>query len=202
MATSQSLGIGDMKDPAVREQMADKYPDRGAPISNTVTRGQCVDSLHGLKDILLDLEGGMSTGTGGLRPEYLTCLAETWGEEDMSKFEEFGMRYLTGQLPRWWYRVWLTVATVPLFKTIHHTTVRPIGIRPCLSRAIHKVVTRASGGAFTSYFEPQQIVLSQAGAAKLVMGVRMQAEANPTLLLLKVTSRMPSTLCPGPRSWR
>ena len=86
----------------------------------------------------------MSSGTGGLRPEYLTCLAEIWSDEDMAKLEEFGMRYLNGQLPTWFYRVWLTVTTVPLHKTIARTAVRPIGIRPSLSRAIHKVVTRAT----------------------------------------------------------
>ena len=90
--------------------MAAKYPDRGAPLPASVTRGQCVDSLHGLRDVLLGLEGGQSAGTGGLRPEYLTCLAEVWGEEDMTKLEDFGMRYLAGKLPPWWYRVWLTVA--------------------------------------------------------------------------------------------
>jgi hypothetical protein len=183
--TINSFGIGDMGDPEVRDQMEAKYPDRGAPLPPSVTRGQCIDSLHCLKDVLLGLEGGISAGTGGLRPEYLTCLAETWGKEDMAKLEEFGMRYLTGQLPTWWYRVWLTVATVPLYKTIARTAVRPIGIRPCLSRAIHKVVTKATRPAFTTYFEPQQVVLSQAGAAKLVMGIRMLAEANPQFVVVK-----------------
>ena len=99
-------------------------------------------------------------------------MAEIWSDEDMAKLEEFGMRYLNGQFPTWFYRVWLTVTTVPLHKTIARTAVRPIGIRPSLSRAIHKVVTRSTRPAFTKYFEPQQVVLSQAGAAKLVMGVR------------------------------
>ena len=183
--TINSFGIGDMEDPIVKQQMTDKYPDRGDPMPPTVTKGQCVDSLHGLKDVLLGLEGGMSSGTGGLRPEYLTCLSEIWGEDDMGKLEEFGMRYLNGQLPTWWYKVWLTTATVPLYKTIAMTAVRPIGIRPSLSRAIHKVVTRSTKATFTTYFEPQQVVLSQAGAAKLVMGVRMLAEANPTFVVVK-----------------
>ena len=180
-----SYGIGDMGDHEVREQMAAKYPDRGAPLPPSVTRGQCIDSLRGLKDVLLGLEAGKSAGTGGLKPEYLTCLAEVWGEEDMSKLEEFGMRYLAGQLPPWWYRIWMTVATVPLYKTTAKTTVRPIGIRPCLSRAIHKVVTKSAKPTLTKYFEPQQVVLSQAGAAKLVLGVRMLAEANLHFAVVK-----------------
>ena len=36
-----------------------------------------------------------------------------------------------------------------------------------------------------SFFEPQQIVFSQAGAAKLVHSVRMLMEANPTFVLVK-----------------
>ena len=103
----------------------------------------------------------------------------------MSKLEEFGMRYLAGQLPPWWYRIWMTVATVPLYKTTAKITVQPIGIRPCLSRAIHKVVTRSAKPTLTKYFEPQQVVLSQAGAAKLVLGVRMLAEANCHFAVVK-----------------
>ena len=183
--TINSFGIGDMEDPRIRQQMEDKYPPGRAPLPPTVTRGQCVDSLEGLKDVLLGLEGGQSAGSGGLRPEYLTCLSEIWGEEEMGRLQDFGMRYLNGQLPTWWYKVWLTTATVPLYKTIVMTTIRPIGIRPCLSRAIHKVVTRATRETFTAYFEPQQVVLSQAGAAKLVMGIRMLSEANPTFVVIK-----------------
>ena len=139
--TINSYGIGDMEDQAVKNQMAAKYPERGIPLPASVPRGQCVDSLYGIKDVLIGLEGGMSPGTGGLRPEYLTCLAEVWSQEDMAKLEEFGMRYLNGQLPTWWYRVWLTVTTVPLHKTIAKNLLPPQSSRhlwSCSSRTSTK----------------------------------------------------------------
>ena len=147
------MGIKDMKDPGVRQQMEQKYPDRGHPLPETVSRGQCVDNLHGLREVLLGLEGGVSPGTGGLRPEYLTCAAEVWGEELMAYCEQFGMRYLNGMLPAWWYKVWKTLTTVALDKG----NVRPVGIEPCLARSLHKAVTRKNKNVLTSFFEPQQL---------------------------------------------
>ena len=129
-----SNGMADMEDPAVRTQMESKYPDRVHPLPNSVTRGQCVDNLKGLKELLLILEGGVSPGTGGMRPEFLTRLAEIWNEEQMRKLEDFGMRYLNGALPMWWYKMWITVTTVPLYKTPARNKVRPIGVLPCLER--------------------------------------------------------------------
>ena len=137
-----SNGIGDMEDPAVKAQMRAKYPDRVHPLPQSVTKGQCVDNLKGLRELLLTLEGGVSPGTGGMRPEFLTCLAEIWNQEDMSKLEDFGMRYLNGALPLWWYKMWITVTTVPLFKTSARNTVRPLGVLPCLERQLLKCVTR------------------------------------------------------------
>jgi hypothetical protein len=60
--TITSNGIGDMDDPVVREQMESKYPDRVHTLPESVTKGQCVDNLRGLKDLLLTLEGGVSAG--------------------------------------------------------------------------------------------------------------------------------------------
>ena len=101
-----------------------------------------MDNLRGLREVLLGLQGGVSAGTGGLKPEYLTCLAEVWGDEQMGMLEQFGLRYLTGQLPLWWYKVWLSLTTVTLFKTSDHDTVCPVGIEPCLARTFHKVVNK------------------------------------------------------------
>ena len=55
-----------------------KYPARGHPLSPKVFKGPCVDSMSGLREVLLGLEGGTAPGTGGmkLKPEYLKCEAE------------------------------------------------------------------------------------------------------------------------------
>ena len=102
------------------------------------------------------------------------------------KFEKYSNGTITtGDLPMWWYKVWSTVATVPLYKTITQNTVRPVGIMPCLERQFRKMVTRSSKAALVSYFEPQQIVFSEAGAAKLVHSMRMLVEGNPDFVLVK-----------------
>jgi hypothetical protein len=84
-----SHGIGSMEDPHILHQMEQKYPERGIPLPASVSRGQCVDNLRGLREVLLGLQGGVSAGTGGLKPEYLTCLAEVWGDEQMGMLEQF-----------------------------------------------------------------------------------------------------------------
>ena len=180
-----SYGIGNMEDPSVLQQMQSKYPDRGHPLPVAVTRGQCIDNLRGLRGVLLDLQAGVSPGTGGMRPEFLTCLAEVWNEEQMELLEQFGMRYLTGQLPAWWYKVWLSLTTVPLYKTPEQQSVRPVGIEPCLARTLHKMVNSENRSVLVKYFEPQQVVVSVAGGAKLVNSVRMLAEANPDFIVVK-----------------
>ena len=180
-----SYGIGDMRDPGVLQQMEVKYPHRGHPLPSSVFRGQCVDNLRGLRQALLDLNPGVSPGTGGMRPEYLTCLAEVWREDQMNLLEQFGMRYLSGNLPPWWYKVWLSLTTVALYKTSEQKTVRPVGIEPCLARTLHKIVNRQNQQALVKYFEPQQVVVSVAGGAKLVNCVRMLSEANPSFVVVK-----------------
>ena len=103
----------------------------------------------------------------------------------MSMLEDFGMRYLNGDFPPWRYKVWVTVFTVPLFKTISQTTVRPVGIMPCLARQFRKMVVRSNKAVLVSYFEPQQVVFSESGAAKLVHSMRMLVTTNPTFVLVK-----------------
>jgi hypothetical protein len=64
-----SHGIGSMEDPHILHQMEQKYPERGILLPASVSRGQCVDNLRGLRDVLLDLQWGVSAGTGGMKPE-------------------------------------------------------------------------------------------------------------------------------------
>ena len=131
------------------------------------------ENLNGLRESLLQLERGKSPGAGGLRPEFLFILAEMMTEAQMDLFEEFGMRYLGGELPPWFYEVWLSVTTVPLFKNEKKDTVRPIGIRNPLVRDLHKTVVAQNKAAFVDYLEPEQLAMSVAGGGKLVFSIRM-----------------------------
>ena len=64
------------------------------------------------------------------------------------------MRYLTGMLPPWWYMVWLSLTSVPLFKG--DGAVRPVGVEPNLVRAVHKKTNRVNKPVLADYLEPQQ----------------------------------------------
>ena len=109
-----SNGVASMDDPETKAALRKKYKPRSRDLPQNVSQGKCVDSLAGLREFMLSLEQGVSPGTGGMRNEYIICLAEVWGPEEMAMMEEFGMRYLTAQLPPWFYRVWGAVSTASL----------------------------------------------------------------------------------------
>ena len=107
----------------------------------------------------------------------------------MDLLEQFGMLYLSGQLPGWWYKIWGSVTTVPLFKTEERETVRPVGIRNPLIRTLHTRVIRENRAAFNAHLEPQQLALSEAGGHKLVHQVRMVMEEHRDWVVAKVDVR-------------
>merc|ERR1711867_411927 len=117
-------------------------------------------------------ETGVAPGTGGMRPEYLTSLAQQWGEAVMDRLEKFGLCYLNGMLPPWFYRVYGAVTTVPLFKTSQKldSKLMPVGMMPSFVRTVQRFAARDNHQTLESYLEPRQLTLSPAGAHKLVFG--------------------------------
>ena len=98
-----SLGVANIWDETVREQLAAKYPVRGRELPETVRKDSPVPNMAGLIDSWLKLEKGVSPGSGGLRPEFLITLDEV----KMNLLEGFAMRFLNGELPAWFYAVFL-----------------------------------------------------------------------------------------------
>ena len=186
MTRVTSHGVASMDDPAVKAQVAAKYPARGRPLPARVPRGQPVEHLRALRDVLKGLQPGSSPGCGGMRPEFLRVVGEVMGEEDMEVMEEFGMVYLRGELPHWFYRVWLTVNTVPIFKTTGRCTVRPLGLRTPLLKLFHKQVVSQNIREVKSYLEPQQLGMSVAGAPKLVFSIRALLNSNRSFVCVKI----------------
>ena len=130
-------GVADINDPDIMEQLRQKYPQRGRVMPARVEKKKCVDGLGGLRDDLKSLDRGVAPGCGGLRNEFLKVLADKMTQEQMQLMETFGVKYLGGELPEWFYCVWLSVQSVALFKTMMRDTVRPTGIRnprPCTGR--------------------------------------------------------------------
>ena len=182
-----SNGVASMGDPAVRQALQGKYKPRIKDIPSSVTKGDCVQSMGGLRDSLLELQTGVSPGFGGLRNEHLRCFAETAEEEDMCFLERFSIKYLNGEFPPWFSKVWNSVSTVPLYKP--DGSLRPVGIKPSFIRDLHKGVVKANRGVLADFLEPQQMALSPAGGAKLVHSVRMLLESKREFYAVKLDIR-------------
>ena len=79
-----SHGVASLDDPIAKEALKSKYPARGKEMPASVSSGQAVDTMRTLRDAWLALKAGVAPGTGQLRPEFLTTLAEVWEEGSSS----------------------------------------------------------------------------------------------------------------------
>ena len=183
-----SNGLASMEDPMVKEAMEAKYPERSHTLPSSVFNGDCMDSLPNLGENLLDLEPGVAAGFGGLRNEFLRCLAFHWTFADFKFLEHFGLQYLNGKFPPWFFKVYSSVSMVPFSKSEERdpAKVRPVGIKNTLFRLLHKVVIGANKAAFRDCLEPQQLALAPGGAAKLVNSVRMLLEARSDFVCISL----------------
>ena len=181
-----SNGVANIQEPVIMEQIREKYPDRGRDTPVRVEKRQCVEGLGGLREDLQNLERGVAPGCGGLRNEFLKVLADKMSAEQMQLLESFGVNYLNGELQDWFYCVWLSVQSVALFKTVLRDTVRPIGIRNPLAKSFHRQAVQQNKQDLVSFLEPEQLVLSKGGAAKLVNTVRTMSESRRDFVVVKV----------------
>ena len=62
------------------------------------------------------------------------------------------------------------------------TSIRPLGIRNPLLKALHREVINGSREELLGFLEPQQLGMSMGGAAKLIHSIRMLLEENPTFV--------------------
>ena len=189
MSRVTSHGLASMEDAAVMAQVAAKYPPRGRSLPARVPKGQPVEHLRGLRDCLKALQPGSSPGCGGMRPEFLRVLGDYMEEEDMVILEEFGMSYLQGDLPKWFYPLWLSVQTVPIFKNSGRCAVRPLGLRTPLLKVFHKQVVSQNLPEVKAYLEPVQLGMSRGGAQKLVFSIRALLNARPDFICVKIDCR-------------
>ena len=185
-----SHGVANLKDPQSKAALQSKYPDRGRDMPVQVTKGLAVDSMYSLREAFLALKGGVAPGTGQLRPEFLTTLAEVWegGTNVWELVNNFAMRHIQGQFPPWYYKACMTVETVGLYKTANQeaTQVRPVGMRNPWIKTMHKEVVKQNKEILTDFLEPQQLGMSLAGGAKLVHSVRLIMEQNPNFICVKL----------------
>ena len=171
-----SHGLAPMSDSVVRQQMAAKYPPREADLPDRVYRGEAVSNLRGLREGLKSLRKRRAPGAGGLRPEFLRVVGERMDGEQMKLLEDWSRRFLQGEMPPWFYVVWLSIQSIPLYKTDKKESIRPIGMRNPLSKLLNGLMIGESKSELVDYLEPQQLAMSQAGSARLVHCIRLLAE--------------------------
>ena len=181
-----SHGIANAHDPYIQAQLQQKFPPASHPLPALVPKCAPVDRLPDLRPTLLSLQPGVSPGSGGLRNEYLVALGERLEDQEVTILGELGFAYLSGTLPDWFYMVWSSLQTVALYKTQLRTDVRPLGLKNSLIKLFHKEVMKQSKVEIREYLEPVQLGQSQAGAAKLVFGVRGLIQAKRDFICCKV----------------
>ena len=76
-------------------------------------------------------------------------LAETLEDDKMSPLKSFRLRYLRGDLPPWFYTVFLALQSVALYKDSGKDAVRPIGVKHSLVRTFHREVVKQNRGVIT-----------------------------------------------------
>ena len=96
-----------------------------------------------------------------------------------------GMAYIRAELPSWFYKVWLSLQTVALYKSADKADVRPLGLRNSLVKVFHREVISQSKVELQQYLEPVQLGQSMAGAAKLVFSVGGAFRANREHICVK-----------------
>ena len=73
----------------------------------------------------------------------------------MKLLEAWAQRFLQGELPPWFYVVWLSIQTVPLFKNARRDTIRPIGMQNPLFKLINRLMIRENEPELVEFLEPQ-----------------------------------------------
>ena len=83
----------------------------------------------------------------------------------------------------------MAVQTVPLFKNEDQASIRPIGMRNPLLKALHAEVVQQNVQAARNHLEPEQLAMAPAGGQKLVFSVRGMAELHPQWPLVLIDVR-------------
>ena len=186
MGRVTSHGLGDIRDQAVKDQLAQKFPPRQRPLPEIVSNIKPIDSFKNLRGSLLSLNPGTAAGSGGLRNEYLVALGEKMQDQEVNLLEEFGLAYTACELPGWFYAVWQTLQTVAPYKDSEQEAVRPLGLKNSLVKTFHKETMSQSKPEIREFLEPVQLGISVAGAALLTRSVSGVMHAFPDFICFRL----------------
>ena len=195
--TLESDGLGNLCDPRVAAQLQANHPARKEALPDSLAdydafRRVTVD----LAPTLRELTRHAGTGVSGFRNEYLSALSQNFADvrarSVIPLLNSFADAYANAELPAWFYYAFTTVKLVAPIKKAAASEdeapdVRPIGIGECLRRAIHSCVIAQCKEALGEHLWPQQVGVGvPGGISKLVFGARLQLEARPDWVVVKI----------------
>ena len=99
-------------------------------------------------------------------------------DDEMRLLETFVMAYVKTELPPWFYKVWLSLQAVALYKSSEREDVRPLGLRNSLVKLFHREVMSQCKAKVGEFLKPVQLGQSMAGAAKLVYAIGRPLRTN------------------------
>jgi len=198
-----SIGLGDMKDPAVVAQLDSKHPQRQrelpgfCPATNAGSITIDPDALRKKYQSLGRLAG---VGPDGLPNEHLIALASATGDSEahkaMAGHAYMAEQYFNGSLPRWWYAIDSAVRMIALIKARGKSDVRPVAIGNCRRRAWSSyLVKRVAPIAGDSMHIQQVAVGVSSGIPILFQAIRQHLELNSDHCVLKVDIRNAHNEC-------
>lgn len=173
-----SLGLGDLPDAIVANQLARKHSWQKEALPDTLADFGPFWRLHvRLGPNPRGLRRLAGTGVSGFRNEYLTALTEDFADDHAGEgvpfLEAFAERYVIAELPPWFYAIFICVKLVPIEERptgLGETPdMRPLGIGECLRIATHSAVLTDFREPLVEYFWPQQIAVGVPGGLSILI---------------------------------
>ena len=209
-----SIGLGDLSQPAIAEQMRKKHPSRepehAIPSLEALAalgRDESAGDLRvpgmtafgmrlsvRLRDSMRQLRRLRGTGITGFRNEYLKALSEKFTDERAARvvplLQEFAERYLNAELPPWFYQAMATVEIcAPIKKKADVGEVpdcRPVGMGEVVIRMINSKLMSDSKEAAHDVLWPHNVgSATRDGCAILAHGIRAITEMRPGFAVVK-----------------
>ena len=192
----ESLGVADINDAGVQEQLNRKHPERQQPIPG-LSRSYARVDVH-LKNRYRALRAGAGTGPDGCRNEYLRAIAQEFADDVASSaievHEKVAAIYLSAEAPGWVYDVTSASTMIALIKKLRPDggcpDVRPIAMGGCRERAWIAQTVRQVTEATSKYLAPAQVAVGvPGGLEKMNLAIRQHLLLHPDHMAVKFDFR-------------
>jgi hypothetical protein len=184
----EGFGRAPADNPSVVAQMREKHPQRGeslGPLEPRPTESPPAN-LDGMKDVVMKTRALVGVGPRGLRPGHIKglfkgCFSDSDARQARNSFEELGLLYLDGGMPRWLCRALTSGLLTPLVKKLPEHGEAP-DARPTNAPDIDvsvwwKTLQRSVNPAVRKVLTPQQLGVAVANGTQIkVIGAALKIE--------------------------